>query len=207
MHGRSFVALVLLAVAFGVVEAAIVGELRWLLDPRGTLFPAVVLPPELLRVEQAREMATILVLAAAAWLASSGATARLAAFLVAFGVWDLAYYAALRVWLGWPRDAREWDVLFLVPVPWFGPVWAPLVVASTMVGCGGIVLVRSMRGRPFGVRPLHAAAAVAGGALVTASFLGTAPEPPARYPWELLLLGEAVGIAAFLDAWRRASRS
>ena len=56
----------------------------------------------------------------------------MAAFFVAFTVWDLTYYLFLRVLTGWPTSLTDTDVFFLIPVPWLGPV-ATAVVASAVV--------------------------------------------------------------------------
>ena len=57
---------------------------------------------------------------------------RLAAFFIAFTVWDLTYYLFLRVIDGWPTSLLDRDVFFLIPVTWVGPV-ATAVVASAVV--------------------------------------------------------------------------
>lgn len=154
-----------------------------------------------------REIAALWLLAAAARLAARRGTARWAAFLVLFGAWDLVYYAALRAWMGWPQSLSDWDLLFLVPVAWYAPVYAPLVVASTMLGAGVLALVHETRHGPFQVQRRHVAAAALGAAAILASFLapspfGTGGAPGQRYRYEWLLVGEIVGIAGFVDAWR-----
>jgi hypothetical protein len=204
VHGSKLAALVVLAGAFGVVEAAIVVELRSWLDPGGTLFPRVVVPSEILRAEAGREIATLCVLAAAGWLAGTTWVARFAAFLIAFGCWDLVYYAALWGWMDWPTSLGTWDLLFLVPVPWYGPVYAPMSVAAIMIGAGGIAS-RHERMARFRVRPGHILAALVGGTMIFASFVLPARggvQPPGRYPVEWWAAGLAVGITAFLHAWR-----
>ncbi len=195
----------LLALAFAVVEAAVVALLRAFLDPAGDRFPLVVLPAALLGIERAREVGTLLLLWTAAMLAARTAVTRFAAFLVVFGIWDLAYYAALRVLIGWPRRLDDWDLLFLVPVPWMGPVYAPCLVAVVMTLCGLAALHHAARRGTFVVRPVHVAAAALGGALVVASFvLPVRPgRLPPRYPAELLGFGLGIGLAGYADAWRR----
>lgn len=195
------------AAAFGVVEAAVVAYLRAGLDPDGSRFPLVQLPPALLRIEQARELATLVLLGAVAVAAVRGAVARLAAFLVLFGGWDLVYYAALRLMLRWPADVGAWDLLFLLPVRWIGPVYAPLAVAAVMVAAGCLALLHEARCGPFRVRRRHGLGAAAGALLILSSFIrpeswGLDAGLPGRYPVERLAAGLAVGVVAFLDAWR-----
>jgi hypothetical protein len=58
---------------------------------------------------------------------------RLAYSALAFGVWDILYYAFLRIMCGWPRSLLDWDILFLLPLPWWGPVLAPVSIAVLMI--------------------------------------------------------------------------
>src|SRR6516164_4522643 len=51
-------------------------------------------------------------------------------FLWAFSIWDIAYYASLWATIGWPQSIKDGDVLFLIPEPWFAPVWFPLMVSA-----------------------------------------------------------------------------
>jgi hypothetical protein len=207
-----FAALGVTAAAFGVVEAAVVAYLRAGLDPDGSRFPLVQLPPTLLRIEQARELATLVLLGAVAVAAVRGTAARLAAFLVLFGAWDLVYYAALRLMLRWPADVGAWDLLFLLPVRWIGPVYAPLAVAAVMVATGCLALMHEARRGPFRVRLRHGVGAAAGALLILSSFIrpatwGLDAGLPGRYPVERLVAGLVVGVAAFLDAWRANRRT
>ena len=201
--------LLLLAAAFGVVEAGIVVALRQFLDPAGSQFPLVAFPPALLRVEQAREAASLVLLVGAARLAASGRVARWATFLVAFGAWDLVYYLVLRLVLGWPGRVTDWDLLFLLPVPWYGPVYAPLLVAATMFCCGLVMLYEiRCRGR-FLIRSLHVAAVAAGALVITASFVaaGAGEVEGDRYWLGALAAGEAIGLIAFGHAWWQTRRT
>jgi hypothetical protein len=58
---------------------------------------------------------------------------------VAFGVWDIFYYAFLKVMTGWPASLVDWDILFLLPLPWWGPVWSPVSIAVLMILWGTLV--------------------------------------------------------------------
>ena len=55
---------------------------------------------------------------------------------VAFGVWDIFYYVFLKIICGWPHSLLDWDVLFLLPLPWWGPVLAPVLIALLMIMWG-----------------------------------------------------------------------
>jgi hypothetical protein len=137
----------LFATAFGFVEAAVVVYLRaaagLLPGYAGTLSDlrhssqgyeqAASLsqfPQSLLNIEVYREAATLVMLVSVAMLAASTTSARWAAFLWAFALWDIAYYAGLWAIVRWPASLTDLDVLFLIPVPWVAQVWFPLLVST-----------------------------------------------------------------------------
>jgi hypothetical protein len=84
-------------------------------------------------VELMREGATLLMLAMTGALAGRTWRARLAYAAIAFGFWDILYYVFLRIISGWPASPFDWDILFLLPLPWWGPVIAPVSIASLMI--------------------------------------------------------------------------
>jgi hypothetical protein len=86
-----------------------------------------------------REVATLIMLVAVGWLAGRTWRSRLGYTLVAFGVWDILYYVFLVPLSGWPRSLLDWDILFLLPLPWWGPVLAPVSIAVLMVVGGTLV--------------------------------------------------------------------
>lgn len=88
------------------------------------------------RIEAAREAATLIMLGAVGALAGKNALQKFCFFMIAFGVWDLFYYIWLWVISGWPENLMTWDLLFSLPLPWVGPVIAPILVASAMTCVG-----------------------------------------------------------------------
>jgi hypothetical protein len=150
----------------------------------------------IIKVEVIREAATIVMLAAAAAAGTRTFKGWLAGFSIAFGAWDLAFYATLRVLLGWPASLMNWDLLFLIPVPWVGPVLAPVIVSITLV-IGGIVgLVREPRRVDWIVWTLL----LAGGTAIYTSFIWdwhyiAAGGYPRMFPWPVFAAGELAGIA------------
>jgi hypothetical protein len=139
---------VLFAVAMAWVEAAGVYYLR-LLVGRIEPYQANPLPIQgvLGRVELVREGATLVMLAAVGLLAGRTRSAQAGYAAVAFGVWDIFYYVFLRLIVGWPVSPFDWDVLFLLPLPWWGPVLAPVCIALLMV-VGGTLASQSTTRRP-----------------------------------------------------------
>jgi hypothetical protein len=124
--------LVAFAVSMAFVEAAVVVYLRKVIG-EGPIFPMKEISANLLLVEIGREAATIVMLVSVAFLSFRGEARRMGAFLLLFAVWDIFYYVWLSVMIGWPGGIADWDVLFLIPVPWVGPVWSVLLICAGMI--------------------------------------------------------------------------
>ena len=149
---RTLAAIALFAVAFGYVEAAVVVYLRTICEPvrkevfaeahHDDVFPLLQLKhleaggpgyTHALWTELGRELATMIMLAAVALLVARNFRQWLAGFMIAFGVWDIFYYVFLKLLIDWPASLLTWDILFLIPVPWVGPVIAPVLIAVSMI--------------------------------------------------------------------------
>jgi hypothetical protein len=87
-------------------------------------------------VELWREAATLVMIATLGMLAGRTWRRRAGYAALAFGVWDIFYYVFLRLISGWPRTLLDWDILFLLPLPWWGPVLAPISIALVMILLG-----------------------------------------------------------------------
>ncbi len=135
---------VLFAVAMAWLEAATVYYLRVMVDrvdpyqPNPLPMDGIVEP-----VELAREAATLVMLAAVGALAGRNLRTRLGYAAIAFGVWDVFYYVFLKFISGWPASLLDWDILFLLPLPWWGPVLAPVCIALLMIAWGTQVTQRA----------------------------------------------------------------
>jgi hypothetical protein len=144
LNWRQLIILAVFAAAFGFVEAAVVvylraavgllpgytgtlSELRHASDGYHQEKSLSQFPQSLLAIEVYREAATLIMLVSVALLAASRASARWAAFLWAFALWDIAYYLGLWATVRWPASLTDFDVLFLIPVPWVAQVWFPLL--------------------------------------------------------------------------------
>lgn len=200
------VAVLAFGVAFGYVEAAVVAYLRAAIEI-GSVVPAH--DPASFgtfeAVEIARELATLVMISAIGWLAGRSGLERLAWASVVFGAWDIIYYVGLRLVIGWPPSLETWDVLFLVPAPWVGPVWAPILVSAALVAFGLLAARRLRASRPVVVGPPRALAGLAGGGLVVASFLVdtnrvVAGDFAAWTGWPLFWAGMALATAATASA-------
>ncbi|HMN06580.1 MAG TPA: hypothetical protein PKD45_12735 [Flavobacteriales bacterium] len=127
-------------IAMAFLESAVVVYLRALYYPDGFRFPLVPLDTRLMVTEMGRELATLVMLLAPAAIASRSALERFAWFSIGFGIWDIFYYVWLWVLLGWPSSLADPDLLFLLPVPWVGPVWAPCLISAGLITLGLVIL-------------------------------------------------------------------
>jgi hypothetical protein len=223
---RVVIGLVIFGAAFGYVEAAVVEYLRSMYAPLRAHFYPTVPPGELfplltleqlsvlgsehtarLRIELGREFATLTMLASVALIATRTAREWIAAFVICFGVWDIAFYLSLKLLLDWPASLLTWDILFLLPVPWVGPVIAPMLVSISMIAAGLVVLWREYNDRPIYIARSRWAVIILGGAIVVAAFvwdfrntgMGRSPNP---FNWILFFVGELMGLLAFVSALR-----
>lgn len=225
---RWWLALLVFGVAMGALEGIVVVYLRELYYPGGFAFPLAPMPRAIYLAELAREACTLLMLGGLAALAATGFLRQFAVFLWSFAIWDVAYYAALKVALDWPASWLTWDILFLIPVPWVGPVLSPLLYCTAMCAVGwGAWRLADAGLRLRGGEVCWIAASVA---LVLWAFMEeplqliartVAPEPdrarhtelvtaafqayvPVRFNWPVFSAGLCAGFAA---AWRMGRRA
>jgi hypothetical protein len=139
-RARTWLVVVAFALAMAWLEAATVYYLRVLVD-RVNPYQSNPLPIRgvLGQVELVREAATLIMLFTVGVLAGRTRRTRLAYTAIAFGVWDIFYYVFLKAICDWPSSLLDWDILFLLPLPWWGPVVAPMSVALLMIVWGTLV--------------------------------------------------------------------
>jgi hypothetical protein len=121
------------------VESAVVYDLRTMVH-RIEPYQENPLPlvGSLGSVELVRELATLVMIFAVGLLAGRDWRTRLGYSAIVFGLWDILYYVFLEVMCGWPHSLLDWDILFLLPLPWWGPVLAPTLIAVLMILWGGL---------------------------------------------------------------------
>lgn len=125
--------LTLFSIAMGYLETAVVVYLRKLYYPGGFDFPLIPVTNDIAVAEFWREFATIIMLIGVGILAGKNRLQRFAFFLYSFAIWDIFYYVFLKILLNWPQSLFTWDILFLIPVPWVGPVIAPCIISVSMI--------------------------------------------------------------------------
>lgn len=201
--------LTIFAITMAYLESALVVYLRRIFYPAGFTFPLVEADPATFLIELGREAATIVMLVAVGRLSAVRQTAgrgwsAFACFAFLFGMWDIWYYVWLKVFLGWPASLLTFDILFLIPVVWIGPVLAPVLVSVLLVA-GGIAAMRRIEaGRPVRVYRRDWLIATGGALLILWTFMEDAVRllaqggveavlafVPTTYNWPVFLAGLA----------------
>lgn len=158
------------AVAFALVEAVVVVYLRQIFGMKTiSNYPqtnkdqivftlgavsflkkdafSMIFPKRTMLIEQAREAATIIMLASFGWLAGKNWKEKVSVFFFSFGVWDIFYYVFLYVLIGWPKSLFATDIYFLIPVPWVGPVITPVVTSLILTVLSLLFFYRNATGK------------------------------------------------------------
>ena len=143
---KTFIILAIFGIAMGFLEAIVVVYLREIYYPQGFEFPLNTFSPEMLSIEWIREISTIIMLITIGIIAGKNFLQKLSFFLYTFAIWDIFYYVALKLFLNWPPSLLTWDILFLIPVPWVGPVLAPIICSLTMILLGGSIIFLQEKG-------------------------------------------------------------
>ncbi|MBN2456191.1 MAG: hypothetical protein JXB29_06625 [Sedimentisphaerales bacterium] len=147
---------VIFGIAFAYIEAAVVVYLRVIFHPAGFTFPlepfaANELGKKLLLTEIGREVATLVLIFTGAWLIGRISQEKFANFMIIFAVWDIFYYIWLKLLIDWPASIMDWDILFLIPLPWASPLLVPLLVSITLIVFAIIILYRCSCNKPIKV--------------------------------------------------------
>ncbi|MBI9039603.1 MAG: hypothetical protein JEY97_15850, partial [Bacteroidales bacterium] len=131
----------LFATGMAYLESAIVVYLREILYPDGFVFPLKIVGENLIITELFREVVTIIMLLTIGFYFGKSKLEKFAYFIFAFAVWDIFYYIFLKALIGWPESLLTWDILFLIPFNWIGPVIAPVINSITMIILALIIIL------------------------------------------------------------------
>ncbi|MDQ3141674.1 MAG: hypothetical protein M3Q56_05440 [Bacteroidota bacterium] len=214
--------LTVFSIAMGYLETSVVVYLRKIYYPAGFNFPLVPIVPQIAVTELLREAATIIMLAAISILAGKNKLEKFSFFFYCFAIWDLFYYLFLKILLAWPVSLLSWDILFLIPTPWLGPVLAPCLVSITFIIFTLIVLNAQRLHPETNFNKTEIFQLIIGGTLIVSSFMYTYLNEvsyteligaslledvtsyiPKSYNWFLFILGELVFIATIVAFAKR----
>lgn len=220
---KTVIWLTIFSIAMGFLETAVVIYIREMYYPDGFKFPLQDIKKNIIIVELWRELATIIMLAAIGYLTGRTKAQRFAFFIFSFGVWDIFYYIFLKIFLNWPDSLFTWDILFLLPVPWIGPVLAPCIVSLSFIALTFLVLWLENKGLAVTIRLKHYLVLSLACFVIIYSFTidyiqlliygptNLAPEKmlvlfkhyePITYHWWLFFIGEIIFILGCFLLWR-----
>lgn len=209
---KRLIVISLFAVAMGYFEAALVVYLRGMFYPEGFSFPLKIIPERFIVIEVFREASTMVMLITVAALAAKKFWEWFGWFIILFGIWDIFYYIFLKATFDWPSSVFEWDMLFLIPIPWIGPVIAPVLVAVLMTATGISITLLFHRGYDFKPTLLSWILSLAATASILFSFVrdtdaGFRQHIPEPYRYELLITGLILYSAAYLHSHVKVKKS
>lgn len=198
--------IVLFAIAFAFIESAVVVYIRDLYYPDGFGFPLKPIFAKHLSTEVIREFSTLLVILTVASLAGTTRWQRFAYFLIAFGLWDIFYYGWLKVLLDWPASIFEFDVLFLIPLPWIAPVLAPILISILLIVSGLLIIRKEAREGGFKSGRLAWILSIIGSLVILYSFMHDLDATlrfrmPSEYDWRVYAVGMMLLVAAMATAF------
>jgi hypothetical protein len=172
----NFLSVAIFAIAMAFLESAVVVYLRAIYYPDGIIFPLKLIEGRIAITELWREVATMVMLITIAVIVSKRAIERFAWFIYAFAIWDIFYYIFLYFLLGWPQSLFTWDILFLIPVTWTGPVLAPVINSLTMILLAYVIIHHSAFKTGFRVK---------------------------IFEWSLLIFGSCIVIYTYIEGYTR----
>ena len=217
------------AIAMGFLESAVVVYMREILYPGGFEFPLSPIPISLAVTELLRELATLIMLVTIAIIAAKRFSTGLAWFIYCFAIWDIFYYLFLKLLLGWPESVLTWDVLFLIPTTWTGPVLSPVLVSLTMILLAMVILFQAERRKETRIHCREWTGFIAGSLVLIFGFVFDysqhmlmhfspiemlqAKNPvvlevatqyiPNRFPWWIFGTGEVIILGTIGIYWKR----
>ena len=206
----------------GYLETSVVVYLRAIYYPNGFTFPMANMSPAIALTELGREAATIIMLAGIGIVAGKNSTQRFAWFIYCFAIWDIFYYVFLKVLLNWPESFFTWDILFLIPLPWVGPVIAPVIISLTMILLTLLIIHFNEKNSLLKINSKEWILFISGSVIVIFSFIidcykyinsynGNVMEAiahyiPVHFDWWIFIAGEALILSAIALFYIRAKR-
>lgn len=191
------------AIAMAYLEAAVVVYLREIYYPDGFQFPLKLIADRMAIIEIGREAATIIMLWFITLMASNKFKEQFPLFLFAFGVWDIFYYFWLKVLINWPALRGEWDILFLIPVPWVAPWLYPVLVSIGFIVAAVLTLHHSAKFSDTILTTKEWILMILAAVIILFSFLWETEKVlagliPVYFPWWLFLIGYGLGLVVFI---------
>mgnify|MGYP005822790703 CR=1 FL=1 len=205
------------SIAMAYLEAAVVVYLRRVYGITDLLLQVPPFDGQIALIEVGRELATLVMLLSIGWLAGTTIFSRFSFAFISFGLWDIFYYIWLRVFIGWPQSIIDPDLLFLIPLPWWGPVLSPVLIALLMVIGGMIAVINTERNRTLNIDFWFWAFLITGVLIMLFNFMADALKAlpadistlsrlkPSPFNWPIYLIGFGLVVIALWHMIRRKS--
>jgi len=129
-----------------------------------------------------------------------------------FRFWHLGYFL-LSLAARFYRLAHtimDPDLLFLIPLPWWGPVLSPVLIAMLMIASGIIIVIKDEKRKPIHYSPWFWALLISGILLMLYSFMADAIRAlpadsstlsklkPSQFNWLVYLIGLVMALISVL---------
>jgi hypothetical protein len=201
----------LFAICMAYFESAVVFYIRRLYGISDLTFSNPYVDPQVGAIEVGREAASLVMLLTVGLVAGKKFQSRLGYILFTVGLWDIFYYAWLKVFIGWPKSLVDTDLLFLIPLPWWGPVCAPVLISILMIVLGACSVVKEEKGISNHAVLIDWIFLSAGALLMLVAFMADALKAlpatiktlgflvPGPFHWPVFIIG--LGLAAIF-VWR-----
>ncbi len=168
---QGFLNLTIFGIAMGFLEAIVVIYVRQLCYPDGFDFPLKMLPEKMIFIEWIREISTVVMLTMVGIISGRTFLEKFSFFIFTFGIWDIFYYVALKIFINWPSSFLTWDLLFLIPITWLGPVIAPIICSILMISLAIIIVNLSQKNTNFKLNKFEWIFMLAGAFIVFLTFI------------------------------------
>ena len=193
----------LFSVAFGFIEATVVIYLRQIYYPEGFSFPIKIISDKTIFTEYLRELATLILIFSASYVAGKTKMEKFGYFMYIFGIWDIFFYIFLKIFINWPSSILEYDLLFLIPVAWVGPVLAPVIISVLLITAGVLIIYFENNNYKIYTTKLLWFMEILGGFIVFISFILSAGDVikqvyPAHFYWWIFLTGVFIALFPFM---------
>ena len=141
LRNKNLILVVIFAIAMAYLESAVVVYLRAMYGIEDLLKDTPLLADQYTLIEIGREAATLVMLVIIGLIAGNTWQKKIAFSIFAFGIWDIFYYVWLFLFIHWPKSLFEWDILFLIPLPWWGPVITPVLISLLLIAVAYLLII------------------------------------------------------------------
>ena len=138
---KNLIWVIIFSIAMAYFESAVVVYLRAMYGIKDLLRDTNMVVDAYTFIEIGREAATLIMLFMVGLIAGNSWKKKISFAILAFAIWDILYYFWLYVFIQWPKSLFEWDILFLIPLPWWGPVITPILISFLLIVISYLIII------------------------------------------------------------------